>query len=304
MNIFYGKKVLVTGGTGTVGREVVRKLLDTEARKIIVYSRSENRQAAMALKYPPVKFPTVEFMLGSVEDMGALERAISGCDIVIHLAAVKHINLAEKQPIHTTMVNILGVNNIIYLCQKHNVKKAVFISTDKAVNPTSVYGMTKRLGEQMFLEANGACEFYVVRFGNVFGSDGSVIQRWLDDAEKGLPIKVTDPNMTRFFFSASDAADLIFESMEDGHPECIYTAAMKSLRIGDIAEIIQTNGVEVIGNRGGEKVHECLATEDEKIRADRNIGSADRSAFSSETAERYSYDEIVEMLDEYKRSVG
>ncbi len=255
------KKILITGGTGTLGYRIVEKLLTENVAEIRVFSRDENKQCKMKEKYP-----NVVYYLGAVEDIVSLEKAVKDIDIIFHLAAMKHVEYGETNPYQTVLTNVVGSINVIRLAEKHNVLKVIGISTDKAVDPKNIYGMTKRIMEYLFLWANsnsGYPRYYIVRYGNVFGSSGSVVYKWKKAVLAREKLKVTNPEMERFYFSIEDAIDLIWVALLDDNPGSIYTLKMKSLKLGELARIIQKHGIEITGNRGNEKKGECLLSEAE-----------------------------------------
>lgn len=318
--MFEGKNILITGGTGTLGHELVKRLLPHRPRNIVVYSRGEIKQVAMK-----AVFPHLTYRLGAVENRSSLERALIGAETVFHLAASKHADLAEKDPFQAVMSNVIGSMNVVELSIKYGVEQVVGISTDKAVEPNNVYGMTKKLMERLFMTTNRhglPTKFFITRFGNIFGSAGSVVEKWHQDSMDGKKLRVSNPEMARFFFSVGDAVDLIFEALTDGDCECVYSTRMPALLISDLADVMQTVGVEVMGNRGGEKVHECLITTDEMKRtvalrvakADDGrpfeifkIGTEDifplRShPYTTETADRMSAEQIRALLVEYLKA--
>ena len=258
--MFKDKVILITGGTGSLGNKLVEKLLPFEPKKIIIFSRNEKVQHEMRMKYP-----NLEYRLGAVEDYNAVMLATYGVDIVFHCGATKHVNIGEIQPIQTCNVNVIGSMNVVSAAIKNNVKTVVGISTDKACNPYNVYGLTKHLMERMFFEANKKSDtkFFIVRYGNVLGSNGSVVPFWINAAKKDETLKVTDPNMTRFYFTLDDAVDLIFDSLKDGDTSVIYSIKMAALKLGDLAEVISSKPIEIIGNRGGEKINEALLSDEE-----------------------------------------
>jgi len=255
------KRVLITGGTGTLGRAFIAAYREQYA--FAVLSRGEAAQAALKAEYPEV-----ECILGAVEDEYAVERAFAfGPDIVIHAAAMKHVDNAERQPAQAVAINVVGSLNVLLTAQAHGALTLIGISTDKACDPSNVYGSTKMLMERVFIEANSngmraAC----VRLGNIAGSNGSVIPRWKAMAAKGEALPVTDPEMFRFFCTPHAAAQTvqaaIVRCMHGGG--FVMTCRLPVVRIGDLAEAISPN-IRVVGARPGERLHECLAAEGERI---------------------------------------
>ena len=254
--------LLITGGTGTIGRAYIKNYSDHF--NVYSFSRDENKQTHLIRNYPSVKGQ----FLGNVEDKETLFRVYEKInpDVVIHAAAVKHINLAERQPIQTCKINIVGSLNVIDASIKYNTPVTVAISTDKACSYESVYGGSKYLMERCFLEANSAnTKFSVCRFANVAHSDGSVLPFWLDEKRKGNKLKLTDPNMNRLIFSQDDAVNLIHRTVEytsknGGGYICSYK--MKCVNMYDLAKSISKD-IEIIGKRPGEKTDEDLISSDE-----------------------------------------
>src|SRR5690606_8764932 len=204
---FEGKSILITGGTGSLGKALTQHIFDKhpEVRRVIIFSRDEQKQFQMAQDYPVDKFPQIRFFIGDVRDRDRLIRAFKGVDYVIHAAAMKHVHLAEYNPEECIKTNIGGAQNVVDACFETNVQRVVALSTDKACAPINLYGATKLTSDKLFIAANNIkgnnpIRFSVVRYGNVMGSNGSVIPFFLDKRKEGkLPI--TDPNMTRFNIS-------------------------------------------------------------------------------------------------------
>lgn len=263
-SLFKDKTILITGGTGTLGRELTQRLLPYAPKEIRIFSRGENGQVKMR-----ESLPNLSYILGDISNRESVERAIAGVNIVFHLAAMKYADIAETNPHQTILSNVIGSVNVADLAIKYGVELVVCSSTDKAADPKNLYGMTKKMMEYLFLEPREEIKskFLVVRFGNIFGSTGSVVEKWSREAIKGEKLSVTDPDMTRYYFTSSDAVDLIFTAIEDGDGKAIYSMDMDYLRIGDLADVMQTSGIKIIGNRGKEKKEEILVTEDERERS-------------------------------------
>ena len=301
-------KVLITGGTGTIGRAYVKNY--AEFFDVYSLSRDENKQTQLWRAFPEV----VGQYLGNVEDKETVFRVYEDVkpDIVIHAAAVKHINLAEKQPIQTCKVNIVGSLNIIEASIRYDIPITVAISTDKACSYESVYGGSKYLMERCFLEANSnRNKFSVCRFANVAHSDGSVLPFWLDEKRDGNPLKLTDPNMNRLMFTQDDAANLIYRTVEytrknSGGFVCSYK--MRCVNMLDLAKAISED-VEIVGRRPGEKVDEDLISEHEldytyvigndiHIRTEKNEGDNKLDVpYNSKSAKKMSQKEIKEIVE-------
>jgi FlaA1/EpsC-like NDP-sugar epimerase len=301
-------KVLITGGTGTIGRAYVKNY--AEFFDVYSLSRDENKQTQLWRAFPEV----VGQYLGNVEDKETVFRVYEDVkpDIVIHAAAVKHINLAEKQPIQTCKVNIVGSLNIIEASIRYDIPITVAISTDKACSYESVYGGSKYLMERCFLEANSnRNKFSVCRFANVAHSDGSVLPFWLDEKRDGNSLKLTDPNMNRLMFTQDDAANLIYRTVEytrknSGGFVCSYK--MRCVNMLDLAKAISED-VEIVGRRPGEKVDEDLVSEHEldytyvigndiHIRTEKNDGDNKLDVpYNSKSAKKMSQKEIKEIVE-------
>ena len=268
---FKDSTVLVTGGSGSIGTEILRSVLKYSPKKVRVFTNDEN--GLFELAQPFGKLPNVEFKLGDVRDARSLDPAVEGCDYVFHAAALKHVDFCETNPYEAITTNIVGTQNVIDHCIRHRVKRFVFISTDKAVNPTSTMGATKLLAEKLVIRASRQTDrtiFSSVRFGNVIGSRGSVILLFEKQIRSGKPLTVTDPTMTRFIMATSQAAMLVLRSSTVALPGEIFVLKMRTVRIGDLAEASRiffarmlgkkpaSIKVNVVGSRPGEKMHEEL----------------------------------------------
>lgn len=260
-----GLNILVTGGTGSWGNALVRKVLPLEPAKIIIYSRDEQKQEEMARKFPD---GNLRWFIGDVRDRKRLEMAMYGVDIVFHAAAMKIVPTCEYNPFEAVMTNIHGAENVCRAAMAAGVKRVVALSTDKAVNPLNLYGATKLAAEKIFVAANnisaGRCQFSVVRYGNVVGSRGSVVPLFKSLAAQGLPLSITDQRMTRFWITLDQAVDFVLscEGMMQGRE--IFIPKIPSVHIMDLAQAIDPDGGRnIIGIRPGEKIHETLMTDDE-----------------------------------------
>ena len=254
------KKVFITGGSGTVGSSFIKK--NYNQYKFYSYSRNEKSQVELKRK-----FPAVEIILGSIENRTFLIDKILECqpDIIIHAAALKHVDLAEKQPMRTVETNIFGSMNVIEAAKICNVPVTIGISTDKASKPDNVYGYTKLLMEKMFVEANNdKNKFACCRFGNVAGSQGSVIPFWLSLKNNKKPLRLTHPDMTRLMFSSEEAADLIYKSIIDCQQTggFILSKKMKKVNMHNLARCI-SDEIDIVGLRPGEKISESLICKSE-----------------------------------------
>lgn len=261
------KNILITGGTGSLGKALTKRILAEwpDVRRLIIFSRDEQKQYHMAQEYPVSEHPQLRFFIGDVRDRQRLIRAFKGVDYVIHAAAMKHVPIAEYNPDECIKTNIMGAQNVIDACLETNVKSVVALSTDKACAPINLYGATKLTSDKLFIAANNIkgdnpIVFSVVRYGNVMGSNGSVIPFFLKKRVEGsLPI--TDPNMTRFNISLQGGVDMVLHALENAWGGEIFVPKIPSYRITDLATAIGPQCEHVIvGIRPGEKVHEEMIT--------------------------------------------
>ena len=256
-----GKTILVTGGTGSFGKAFIKRILKEEPKKVIVFSRDEFKQSEMENE-----FADCRYMLGDVRDLARLRRVFAGVDIVIHAAALKQVPALEYNPTEAVLTNVDGAKNIVDAAIDCGVEKVVALSTDKAVNPVNLYGATKLCAEKIFTAANAynKTQFSCVRYGNVIGSRGSVIpffQKLKEDGVKIFPI--THFDMTRFWLTLDQAVQLVLDSLLYMGGGEIYVPRIPSMTIVDMARAVDPDcRVEQIGIRPGEKMHECLVSED------------------------------------------
>lgn len=263
-----GKNILITGGTGSFGKQFVRTILKGfKPNKIIIYSRDELKQFEMAQKFDDT---CMRYFIGDVRDLPRLQKAMSGVDYVVHAAALKHVPIAEYNPMECIKTNVIGAQNIIDACIANGVKKTIALSTDKAAAPANLYGASKLVSDKLFVAANnltGSNEirFSVVRYGNVLGSRGSVIpyfEKMINEGAKELPI--TEPNMTRFWITLQDGVDFVlknFERMQGGE---IFVPKIPSMKMTEMAKALAPNlKQKIIGIRPGEKLHEVMCPVDD-----------------------------------------
>jgi len=257
--------VLITGGAGSFGQAMTQRLLTTELRQLRIYSRGEHRQAEMAARFPD---PRLRFLVGDVRDRARLTLAMRGVDLVYHAAALKRIEKCEYDPDEAVKTNILGTANVIHAAIETGAR-VVFLSTDKACAPVTTYGFTKAAAENYAIKANaylgGPPRFSVMRYGNVAGSQGSVIPLWRDLADRGRRLPLTDVRMTRFWITLAEAVDFACW-VADQPAGKVYVPRMPSFKLVDLAFAIQQNAtpLNVIGLRAVEKLHEDLVAPHER----------------------------------------
>tara|TARA_B110000967_G_C18901223_1_gene575304 strand:+ start:1818 stop:2795 length:978 start_codon:yes stop_codon:yes gene_type:complete len=314
------KKIFITGASGTVGMAFIKEYYNLYD----IYSYSRNEKSQVALKR---EFPNVEIIIGSIEDIHTLDCAIANIDIdiMIHAAALKHVDTAEKQPSQAIKINLLGTINVLEICQKYNIKKVIGISTDKACSPDNIYGMSKYLMEKLFEEyrspnLNTVC----CRFGNVAWSNGSVLPFWLNVKESNKPLPITDINMTRLIFTSQDAARLINKSIiltDDLDSFFILSKKMKACKMVDLAGLI-SDETTIIGLRPGEILSEDLISSKEvkyayqliddkaeyiviiKNNESNLLGEKLTSPVNSITAEKMDKEEMIMLLKDVKNHIS
>ena len=271
MSILDGKKVLITGGTGSLGHALTQRILNSDVEQIRILSRNEFKQVSMESL---IQDKRLRFLIGDVRDKERLVRALEDVDIVFHAAALKHVPKVEYNPFEAIKTNVQGSQNVIDACIENDVERAVCIGTDKAVSPLNIYGATKLLMEKLFITARRysnpekhRTKFFAVRYGNVFGSSGSVIPKFIQQINKNEKITITDPNMTRFSITMNQALDFILKATKNGHGSEIFIPKVKAYSLQQIVDILsnltKTKEHTIIGIRPGEKQHESLINSDE-----------------------------------------
>jgi UDP-N-acetylglucosamine 4,6-dehydratase len=268
INMIDKKSILITGGTGSLGKALTKHILTNhpEIHRLVIYSRDEQKQFVMAQEFPHDKYPQIRFFIGDVRDKDRLKRALKGIDYVIHAAAMKHVHIAEYNPDECIKTNIGGAENVVEACLDSTVSRVVALSTDKACAPINLYGATKLTSDKLFVAANNIrgwnpIRFSVVRYGNVMGSNGSVIPFFINKKKTGsLPI--TEPSMTRFNISLDGGVEMVMHALYNAWGGEIFVPKIPSYRIMDVAEAIGPECEKpVIGIRPGEKIHEEMITE-------------------------------------------
>ena len=266
-----GKKILITGGTGSLGQALTKRLLKEEVDTIRIFSRNESKQLEMESKFNDDR---LRFLIGDIRDYERLERAVEDIDIVFHAAALKHVPVIEYNPFEAIKTNILGSQNVINACLHENVERAICVGTDKAVSPLNTYGATKLLMEKLFVTAKNylnkerhETKFIALRYGNVLGSSGSVIPKFIEQIKNKEKITITDPNMTRFSISMDEALNFILKAAELGKGSEIFVPKLRAYSIMDVKEalfeLLGKTDEETIGIRPGEKLNEILINQDE-----------------------------------------
>ena len=321
--IFENKTILITGGSGSIGSYLTEAVLQTNCKAVRILSNNEYELYSIEKKFPNSK--KLRLFLGDVRDKDRLRVAVDGVDIVFHAAALKHVPLCEFNPFDAIQTNVIGTQNMIEVCIQANVEKFVFISTDKAASPLSTLGATKLLAERLTISAMAYRKtltkpiMYCIRFGNVIGTRGSVLELFLEQIKNNQPLTITDENMTRFTMTKKEAVDLILSTVNIAKGGEIFVLKMKAMRIIDLAKSVielysknpQSHEIVETGIREGEKLHESLITKDEVTRFKEfddmyvlpppnsneynNLPKLE-SSYSSEKNELMSIEQIKEML--------
>ena len=269
--MFKNKKILITGGTGSLGRALTKRLLVEEVDVIIIFSRNENKQVTMQSEFNDNR---LKFLIGDIRDLSRLQRVLEGIDIVFHAAALKHVPIVEHNPLEAINTNVIGSRNVLEASISENVDVVVGVGTDKAVSPLNTYGVTKLLMEKLFTTASNYLDidkhktkFISLRYGNVLGSSGSVIPKFIQQIKSKQKITITDPEMTRFSITMNEALDFILDSAMSGKGSEVFIPKLRAYKIDDVKtalqELISNTGDERIPVRQGDKFHETLINPDE-----------------------------------------
>ena len=266
-----GKGILVTGGTGSFGKAFISRLLSAyEPSRVVIYSRDEQKQVAMERQLSPEEHPSLRYFIGDVRDEARLRRAMSGIDYVVHAAAIKHVPVAEYNPIETIKTNILGAENVVNVALDRGVERVIALSTDKASNPVNLYGATKLCSDKLIVAANNLAgehgtKFGVVRYGNVLGSNGSIVPVFRDMMEREVPsLPITDKRMTRFWITLSQGVDFVLQCMGEMIGGEVFVPKIPSMKLMDLVGTIAPGyPTHDVGIRPGEKLHESMITRDD-----------------------------------------
>jgi UDP-N-acetylglucosamine 4,6-dehydratase len=277
---YFMQSVLITGGTGSFGRALVRQLVERSDRwrRIVVLSRDELKQFEMQQEFPASRFPQLRYFIGDVRDAERLRRAFDGVDAVVHAAALKQVPAAEYNPFEAVKTNVLGAENVINAALDSGVTRVIALSTDKAANPINLYGATKLCSDKLFVAGNSYSgsrntRFSVVRYGNVVGSRGSVVPFFLARKSTGV-LPITDPRMTRFWITLEQGVAFVLSCLDGMTGGEIFVPKLPSMRITDLAAAIAPEcETEVVGIRPGEKIHETLISVDD---ARQTVDAGDR----------------------------
>ncbi len=262
------KSILITGGTGTLGKAITSHIVSNynNIDRLVIYSRDEQKQFQMAQEFPVEKYPFMRYFIGDVRDIKRLKRAFNGINYIIHAAAMKHVHIAEYNPTECINTNIDGAKNVIEASLETSVENVVALSTDKACAPVNLYGATKLTSDKLFIAANNITgknpiKFSVVRYGNVMGSNGSVIPFFMNLKEQNKELPITHKEMTRFNIPIEGGVEMVFHSLFNAWGGEIFIPKIPSYKILDLAEAIAPNSkIRLVGIRPGEKIHEEMIT--------------------------------------------
>ena len=270
-SMFEGKTILITGGTGSLGHALTKKLLMLNVDTIRIFSRNESKQIEMESEFNDNR---LRFFIGDIRDLNRLIKAVEDVDIVFHTAALKHVPKIEYNPFEAIKTNVIGSQNVVDACLHENVERVIGVGTDKAVSPLNTYGATKLLMEKLFVSANNyqnrekyKTKFIALRYGNVLGSSGSVIPKFIEQIKNKNKLTITDPKMTRFSITMDEAIEFIINATELGKGSEILIPKLKAYSLDNVKEtlfeILENTGEKIIGLRPGEKIQETLINSDE-----------------------------------------
>ena len=271
--MFKNKTLLITGGTGSFGSAILQKFQDIDIKEIRIFSRDEKKQHDLRLKF---NNPKVNFFIGDVRDKESVDSVVKGVDYIFHAAALKQVPACEFFPLEATKTNVIGTSNVLISAIKHEVKKVICLSTDKAAYPINAMGISKALMEKIAIansRNSNKTIICVTRYGNVMASRGSVIPHFVEQIKKNNPLTLTDPNMTRFLMSLDEAVDLVLFAFEHGAAGDLFIQKSAGSSIADLAQAVRElfnskKEMTVIGKRHGEKMYETLATKEEIVNAE------------------------------------
>jgi UDP-N-acetylglucosamine 4,6-dehydratase len=303
--MFEDKRILITGGTGSLGQALTKRLLKEKVESIRIFSRNENNQISMERQFP--NEDRIRFFIGDIRDKGRLLTAMEGVNVVFHTAALKHIDVVEYNPFESVKTNVIGSQNVIDVCHEIGAELAVGIGTDKAVAPLNVYGATKLLMEKMFVSASNYVDrkkhptkFVAIRYGNVLGSSGSVVPRFIEQIISKQKISITDPKMTRFSITMDEALDFIFSSIKESKGSDTFVPKLKAYNIMDLKdtlfEMLGKTEYTVTKIRPGEKLAEVLISGDEM----RNTLEGKKKYII--TQGRHSDQKLIKMYPDYTKT--
>lgn len=317
-SIIKNKVFLITGGTGSFGHQMISKLVRMPVKRIICFSRDEKKQDDMKKEFAEFS-SLIKYVIGDTKDYTSIYNALEGVDYVFHAAALKQVPSCEDNVFEAIKTNIIGSQNVMRAATERKVQKVVCLSTDKAVQPINAMGMTKALMEKLAFNQHSETQFVVTRYGNVMGSRGSVIPLFRKQLQENKCLTITDGNMTRFLMSLEEAINLVLSAFRHGIDNDLFIYKAPACTINDLAQaIIKESGltdveIKVIGNRGGEKMHETLITSEELLyqaseespdfiivnkKDATGVFSTPRPDFTSENTRRLTVDELVEILKE------
>jgi UDP-N-acetylglucosamine 4,6-dehydratase/5-epimerase len=307
--MFEDKVLMITGGTGSFGRTVLKRFLSTDVREIRIFSRDEKKQEDMRISLNNDK---LKFYIGDVRDYDSVCQAMKGVDYVFHAAALKQVPSCEFYPMEAVRTNVMGAENVMNAATANKVKRVVMLSTDKAVYPINAMGISKAMAEKLLmakarLQLEGETVFCATRYGNVMASRGSVIPLFVSQLKEGRSLTVTDPNMTRFLMSLEDSVDLVLYAYEHGEQGDIFVQKAPASTVADLAQALKElfnkeNEVQVIGTRHGEKLYESLISREEMAHA-HDMGDYYRLPADNRDLNYAKYlsegEEEISLLDDY-----